>query len=254
MALVVPGYVPADGSLFNPGGWNGDIRSTTDGVSVFGELNGHIQNANIAAAEKVHARHIRPFEGFRAEWGGQLDTTDWYEILWGTEADITNGWLTVPGAARRIYVPWSASAAVFQASAFGSNLRMRQVSAPPGGQDPVPPSGPEMYIALFIDDVIVQSTIRRFPYSYYPETNPGTPGYFNSREQVLTHHFDFTIVSAAIGQGYHDVAIKVQVPQNTGQESIYALYGGGDADQLCNHSVTHRIRLGVRAASIIAFP
>lgn len=254
MAIVVPGYVPADGSLFDPAGWNGDIRSTTNGVSVYGELNGHIEDANFDAGELIYPRHIRPFEGFRAEWGGQTDTTDWYELLWGTEVEATEGWLTVPGASRRIYVPWTSSVVVYQASAFGSNLRMRQVTTPPGGQNPVAPSGPNMYIALFVDDVLSTATLRRFPYSYYPQVNPGTPEYFNSREQVLTHHFDFLALGANVAAGYHDVAIKVQVPQNTGQEEIYALYGGGDADQLCTHSVTHRIRLGIRAASIIALP
>lgn len=254
MAIVVPGYVPADGALFDPTGWNGDIRSTTNGVSVFGELNGHIQNANIAAGELVHARHIRPLENFRAEWGGQTDTTDWYELLWGTDYDVTNGWLAVPGASRRIYCPWDATAAVLQVSAFGSNLRMREVSAPPAGPDPVPPSGPNMYIAMFIDDVRERSTTRRFPYSYYPSINPGTPEYFNTREPVMTHHFDLVKVNLLMTKGYHDVALKIQIPQNTGKESMYALYAGGAADQLCDHSVTHRIRLGIRAASIIAFP
>lgn len=253
MALVVPGYVPADGTVFNPTGWNTDMHSTTNGVSVYGELNGHLQDANFTAGQQMKPRHIRPFEAFRAEWGGQTDTTDWYEMLFGDSYD-DRSWLTVPGASRRVWVPWASSCTVFQASAFGSALRMRQVSAPPGGQSPVDPVGPDIYIALFVDDVFQQATLRRLPYSYYPVVNPGTPNYFTAREMVLTHHWDFVVMSGAIGKGYHDVAIKVQVLQNTGVESIYAAYGGGDADQLCDHSVTHRLRLGIRAASIIAFP
>lgn len=253
MADVVPGYVPVDGALFNPSGWNTDLRSTTDGVSVYGELNGHIQDENFAAGTGIiNSRHIRPLEGFRSEWGGQVDTTDWYELLWGTAYD-PDAWLFVPGAARRVYVPWDASVVQYQCSAFGTNFRTREYNGVPPDGAPVY-TGPLMYVCMFVDGVRIAHTQRVLPYSAWPLANPGTPNYFKTIEQYLSHHFDLVHMAGPVSKGWHDVSLAVQVLQNLGQETMYALYAGGAADQLTPHSVTHRLRLGIRAASILALP
>lgn len=256
MADVVPGYVPTNGTVFNPAGWNSNLHSTTDGVSVYGELNGHLQDANFAGGETIKPRHLRPFEGFRASWGGQTDTTDWFEHLYGTEFNNAD-WLYVPGATRRMYVPYSGRV-LFQVSAFGSNMRLRQVETPPAPDDPTP-TGPDMYVAMFVggpdaDPQPVGHSLRPLPYTYYPLAATGDPGYFLSKELVLTQHWDLVHLVEDATPGWYDVTMAVNIPQNIGKEVIYALYGGGDTDQLTDHDVVHRIRLGIRAASIIAFP
>lgn len=250
MADVVPAYVPANGALFDPAGWTTDMHSATAGVSLYGELNGHIEDANFAAGSAIiNARHVRPFESFRAEWGGAMDTQDWFEHLFGMTYNV-NDWLAVPGAARRIYVPWAPIATQYHVSAFGTNLRMREVSSPPPVEGAAVYAGPQMMIAMFVDNVLVEHTKRLFPYSYYAAVNPGTPNYLTTRENVLTHHFDLVHVSGATAVGWHDVGLRVQILQNTGVERIFPLYDG--AATAVDHSVTHRIRLGIRAASIMA--
>lgn len=247
MALVVPGYTPADGAAFNTSGWNTDMWSTTDGVSVYGEMNGHLQSANFDAAEKVQPRHIRPGEGFRSEFSGAPETLDFHQTIFGLSATESD-WVPIPGASHRAYLGWTPTCTMLRASCFVTNFRMRQ--GPAAGQDPVV-TGPEEYITLFVDGVRVPNTLRRLPISHWPDINPGDAKGLLGRETILTHHFDFMILSGAMTVGYHDVDIRVQVPQNLGSEQLFPLYNQA-ALAITTHSVTHRIRGGIRSASIIA--
>lgn len=256
MALVVPGYTPTDATTFNANGWGADVWSTTNGVSINGELNGHIQNANFAAGEELGPRHVRPGEGFRGEYAGTMETVDVVDLLFGSEDLDPAAAVPVPGTAKRVYVPWNASAVLYTVSCYVTNFRMRK--GPATGQDAVW-SGPEMLIKVAIDGVQVDCSIRKLPYTCYPEVNPGYAQWLFYRENLLSHHFDMTFLccastrSSATTKGFHDVVIKANVPTNTGYETMYPLYDT-DPAALCDHDVMHRIRFGIRSASVLCFP
>lgn len=256
MALVVPGYTPTDGVLFNANGWGADVWSTTNGVSINGELNGHIQNANFAAGEQLGPRHIRPGEGFRGEYNGTQETVDVVDLLFGSGDIDPNAAVPVPGLSKRMYVPWNASAVLYTVSCYLTNFRMRE--GPASGGDPVW-GGPEMSIVVFIDGSPVQTSIRKLPYTCYPVQNPGDANYLFDMENLMSHHFDMTFLCCAstrpgaTTKGFHDVAVKANIPTNTGYEVMYPLYDT-DAAAKCDHDVMHRIRFGIRSASVLAFP
>lgn len=250
MATIVPGYVPVDGTPFDVAGWNATAWSLTNGVSLYGELNGHVQDANFAAGEKVYPRHIRPFEGFRETFDGAQETVDYHQFLFGESASEAD-WIPVAGASTRLYLGYAPFATLFRASCFVTNFRMRK--GPASGQSLVV-DGPEEYISLFIDGVRIPCTLRRLPITHWPEVNPGDAKWLMGRENVLSHHFDFTVFRGAIGAGWHDVDIRVIVLQNLGLENLYALYENTTALPTLvpsQHNVTHRIRGGIRSASII---
>jgi hypothetical protein len=241
--------------VLNPAGFNTNVYSLVNGQSIGGELNGHVQDANLAVGQTIESRHIRPYEGHRGEWAGSVTTLDFYEHLFGTVAEEAD-WIMVPGASKRVYCPWPAHVGVYQVSAFISNFRMREVSAPPPVTDPqvyVWDNAPHMYISMFIDGVRQGHTLRRLPTTYYPVAGFGDPNYLYGRENVLTHHFDLVAVTGDMSPGWHDVSLAVLIPQNTGLELIYPLYDT-DAAAKTDHDVTHRIRIGIKAASILALP
>lgn len=249
MGDITPPYTPTDGTVFNPSGWNGDFYSLTDGASVYGEMNGRIQDANFAAGQQVGARHVRPFEGFRSEFSGALETLDFHEPLFGSYYHAKE-FLPIPGASKRVYLPWSASAVVFRASCFVTNFRMRK--GPAAGQDIVT-AGPNMYVALFMNGALAAHTARRLPMTYFPVVNPGDADNLFCAENYLSHHFDLMDVFDSSGfppMNDVDVDLRVLVLENEGTEELFPLYDS-DAQAKTTHSVTHRIRGGIRSASII---
>lgn len=251
MADITLGYIPTNGLVFNPTGWNTDMWSSTNGISIYGELNGHIQEANFAAGQQVDARHIRQFEGFRAEWSGDRQTQDWYQLVFSPTYSEA-AFVMLPGCAKRVYIPWGSGATnMFHVSAFASNYRMRQATTPEP-QDIELVNGPEMYVAMFVDGAIVAHSRRSFPTTWYPSNLTGAANTVYTRESVMTQHYDLVDLRNGLDEGWHDVAFGLLILPNTGVEKLYPLYDGGVS--AVNHSVMHRIRFGIRAASIVCLP
>lgn len=251
MADITLGYIPTNGLVFNPTGWNTDMWSSTNGISIYGELNGHIQEANFAGGQQVDARHIRQFEGFRAEWSGDRQTQDWYQLVFSPTYSEA-AFVMLPGCAKRVYIPWGSGATnMFHVSAFASNYRMRQATSPePQAIELV--NGPEMYVAMFVDGAMVAHSLRSFPTTWYPSNLTGAAKTVYTRESVMTQHYDLVDFRNALDEGWHDVALGLLILPNTGVEKLYPLYDGGVS--AVNHSVMHRIRFGIRAASIVCLP
>ncbi|NBS71155.1 hypothetical protein EBT31_19945 [bacterium] len=254
MAQVVYSYTPTAGAVFSTTGWNTDIWSSKDGESVYGELNGHLQDANMDPAFLVQPEHVRPGEGFVCAEGSGQETLTYLDSLFGTEgvSGVDDGdWLIVPGTSQRLYVPWDANAVLFNVSAYITNQRQRETL------DPTPVvaewGGPEMYVALMIDGSLKAHTRRSFPYTYYPNNNPGDAESFAVREMVLTHHFDLVHMAtggAEVQAGYHDVALAILIPQTQTQENLVPRYK--QAPKLALHVGRHRLRFGIRRGSILA--
>jgi hypothetical protein len=259
MADIVPAYTPTDGTKLNPSSFMANVHSTTDGVSVYGEMNGHLQDANFHADFRVQAQHIRPNEGFMAKQSpAATETLDFVDLLFGTDAsEMTDvDWLVVPGASTRVYVPYNAKAVVYNVSAFVTNQRQREIL------DPNPEAeeygGPEMYLRMRIDGSPVSHSLRSFPYTAYPTTNPGIAKGFTYREHILTHPFDLVHMALAghnwAAKGYHDVAIEILIPRTRTVEAIYPMYEDRThaSPKTVNHSLRHRLRFGIRKAFILA--
>lgn len=251
MADITLGYTPADAVAFDTAGWNTDMWSSFGGTSIYGELNGNIQDANLAAGEQVNARHIRQFEGFRAEWGGATDTQDWYQLVFA-DTYSTTAFIMLPGCARRMYIPWGAGTVnMFHVSAFASNFRIREASTPTP-QDAEYIGGPTMYVAMFIDGEIATHTIRKLPTTWYPTNTTGAANSFYPRESVTTQHYDLVDCRDGIAAGWHDVAMGLIILPNTAVENIFPMYD--TAVTAVAHTSMHRIRFGIRAASIVSLP
>lgn len=251
MAQITYGYTPTTGAVFSPSGFNADIYSNTSGVSVYGELNGHLQDDNFDATFLVEPQHVRPNEGFVARSDGQLDTVEYFDLLFGTSTNTSeNEWIKVCGT--RLYVPWEAQAVLFTVSAFLTNQRSRETT------DPHPAvavwGGPEMYVRMNIDGTGVDHTRRSLPYTQYPINNPGDAEVMRSREDILSHHFDLTHLATGgsrIDPGWHDVSLEIFIPRTQGVENLTPQYE--NAPKLAEYLVRHKIKFGIRKASIIAF-
>jgi hypothetical protein len=252
MAQITYDYVPADGNLVDITGWNGDIWKLTAGKSIYGELNGHFQDANFVVGAQVQPQHIRPNEGHAAVQAGGTETLDFVDLLFGTTDSPTDAdWLVVGTSGTRVYMPWDSTAATYSVAAFLTNQRQREITDPTDPDHVV--SGPEMYVRMRIDGTGIPHTLRKFPYTYTPASVPGEAKSMNSREAVLTHHFDLVHLATDgvhVTKGWHNVSLEVLIPRTQDQESLLPLYKTGT--KYVPFSLRHRIRFGVRRATIIA--
>lgn len=251
MAQITYGYTPTTGAAFSPSGFNSDIHSLTSGVSVYGELNGYLQDDNFDASFLVEPQHIRPNEGFVAKEDGQLDTVEYFDLLFGTSSNTAdNEWIKVSGT--RVYIPWEAQAALYMITAFLTNQRQRETT------DPAPATsewgGPEMYIRMNIDGSGIDHTMRSLPYTQYPSNITGSAETIWSQEHVLSHHFDLTHLATGgsrVDPGWHDVSIEIFIPRTQGVENLTPQYE--NTPKIAEYLVRHKIKFGIRKASIIAF-
>lgn len=249
MADITYGYIPADGVAFSISGWNTDVRSTTGGVSLLGEMNGRLSDANLAAGVTLPAGRYKPGEVHVGAVGSERTTRDFYDSLFG--ADPTPGadaWLVVPGPAARFYLPWAADAVLCQAAAFLTNWRQRETTDPsPAG---IVTGGPEMYVRMAVDGSPLAHTRRPLPYTAYPANNPGNADSMVSRVSVLTQHLDLVHLMTGVAAGWHSVRLEILIPRTMGRETLVPLYFSHP--EVAEHYVRHHVRLGVRHATLIA--
>lgn len=248
MASVNFTYTPADGVLFSVSGWNGNIRSTTSGVSIYGELNGGLVDANVAVGETFGAWAFKPGEPHKGAEAGELVVRDYHDDLFGQDTAPSNdSWLVVAGTALNIYVPWEAKAILWNISAFMTHWRQRETadSTPAVLQS----GGPEIYVRMSVDGDPKEHTRRPFPYTAYPTVNPGDAGTMTYHVNVLPQHIDLVHLETNVAQGWHSVRLEILIPRTQGVESIKAIY---ETTTDVDHFVRHHVRIGCRRAMIVA--
>jgi len=250
VADVTYPYVPVDGVAFNVNGWNSDMRSTTAGASVYGELNGNLEDANFAAGAKLTAREFKPNDLHLGVSGGEEVERVYYDSLFGQAAIGAAGdtdWLAVAGTAHRVYLPWAAAVLICNVSAFVTVLRQRETTDPNPAVEVA--GGPELYVRMAVDGTPIGHTRRPFPYTWYPAVNPGNAGTEVAREQVLTQHLDLVHMITNPAVGWHSVRLECLIPRTQGRELLVPLYRtAGNVE----HFIRHRLRFGVRSARILA--
>lgn len=250
MSIINLPYIPVDGDPFDVSGWNADIKSDNPASSILGEMNGLLDNQNLAAGEKITARVIKPGEGFVTAFDGESTTRVFYDDTFKQVAPFSEDeWLVVPGGSHRVYVPWTPTAVSFNVGGFCTNLRMRETTDP--DPDVAQYGGPDMFIRLRCNGHIIGHTKRSFPFTWYPNNNPGKADSLSAREQVLTHSFDLNHVSLTATAGWQTVRLEVLVPRTQGVENILPLYRDSALAQ-ADHYVRHRLRFGIRRALIVA--
>lgn len=249
MADVTYAYTPTDGVLFSVSGWNGDLRSTTPGASIYGELNGGLQDENLDPATLLGASRYKRGEPHTYASGSEQVTRDYYDDLFGTDQTPPDeAWLVVPGAATRFYLPWQAKAVVYNVAAFISNWRQRETTDPsPVG---IESGGPEVYLRLAVDGQALAHTKRPLPYTAYPAQNPGNAESMVSRVSVLTQHLDLVHMATGVAKGWHSLRLELLIPRTLGRENLVPLYKSLPTVE--EHYVRHHVRVGVRRATMIA--
>lgn len=257
MAAITLPYVPVDGDALSPDGLNRNWHSAVAGESLYGELNGNLNAANFAAGFRIRPEHVRAGETFRGREEHGLEALDYYDDLWpSADSADPKQWVPVAGCASRLYVPWNCTCVLYSLSTFYTVFRTRQRVS--GSEDDVR-TGPDIWLVLYIDDVRLAYTLRGCPITYWPSNSAGDPvNFLVERECCQTQHLDIQHLSIAgsaddaqTKAGYHDVSLRLYMPANTGQESLYTPFTGADA---IVWDMAHRIRFGIRSARVTALP
>lgn len=259
MAVVTLPYVPTDGTTLNPDQLNRNWHSAVAGESLYGTLNGNIEGANMDAAFRIRPEHVRPGETFRAREEHGMETLDYYDDLWPSpDSSGQKQWVPIAHVGSRLYVPWDCTCVLYSVSIFYTVFRVRERAIDDGTDVR---TGPDIQLALYIDDVRLSYTRRECPITYWPsDTASADAVYLTERESVQTQHLDLQHLSIAgsvddaqTKAGYHDVSLRLYMPANIGQENLRPPFVDSGLSRIV-WDMSHRFRCGIRSARVTAFP
>lgn len=256
MATVTYAYTPANGSILDYAAFNGNLLSLTSGVSLYGELNGGIESANLVAGFKVQPGMVRPGDSCATAMDGWTGSQTIGDRIFNDDSHGTSDgdWISVATASTRIFLDRDHPFVVYTVSAFISYLRQR--STP----DLIPAaavwSGPEIDYRICIDGVGIPHSRRSAPFTWYPANNPAEAVRFVPREQVLCRWICQSHLATGgshTNAGWHDVTIEVFMPRNNGVESLAPMNRQtASAADVVACTVQHRITLGNTSAQAVA--
>jgi len=264
MADVTPAYVPADGDVFNPDSWNRDLDSATAAESIYGELNGRLSDANFAAAARIRPEHPKPLETFRWRADSLSTTCDYFQDAFNKQDATTDDpatgvdpFVAIAGCSTRMYLPYNCSIVVYQVSCFYSVFQMRERAELSGLETR---SGPLSQLKMYIDGTGLQYTQRRTPRTYWPMQIAGAAVSSDppvARENWLTQQYNIAHIvypgatdASRAQAGWHQVDLRIFVPPSAGYEAFAPPYKPAQIN--IEYPIKHRVRVGIRAARILA--
>lgn len=255
MATVVPPYVFPTGTVLDPDQMDRDFDSAVDGESVYGEMRGHLQDSNFAGGFRIRPEHIRYGETARLNEDSLTETLDYYDDYTPNDTATEDSEYTpIAGASTRVFLPYAVTCALYSASIFYTVYRVRQRAL---GAITDTRTGPPIKLKLWVDGTAISHTVRQTPITYWPEKlDTATCEQQLPLEHVLTQHYDcnhLIVGGAGCAAGYHNVSMRLYIPQNIGQENMWTPYkqikfGTGDHT---TYNMSHRFRCGVRSARVI---
>jgi hypothetical protein len=254
MATITPATTYPAGQL-NIAGHNANVFSTTTGQGIMSEPNGNLGIANLDPAFVVRDEHIMSEEAVMAKAETMTMPMDIYSNAFGIKNDTGQAYVPIGGLCQRVYIPFAASAVLWQWSFFAACFRPA-ITYDGDTQDS---RLVELAMKLYIDGVEYPAFRRFLPCTSYFE-NAASESEFNY-ENVGANWFDITKLQQNVAAGYHELTIRLFAPRATNPLSetdegptFYTpvgLFGPNSPQTTCR--VYTRVTYGNRSVRFVMF-
>lgn len=260
MADVAFPVVLVDGQTLDPGVLDLMVTSGTNGESLLGEMNGHLEwPANFEVGFKVRSVHVKPGAVFRSAQEGDTGTQDWTDALFAPSDGVDESsednpptgpkFVSIPGTGAHVYLPYDYSAVMYRVSVFITDFRMREYI------DQGTIGTPQIFLQMRIDGDGLQSTLCKLPETY--RFNDGNnKQYLTNYESLNTRYFDFSYLSingadSYCTKGWHRLSLATRIVPNGGEETLCKPFKTAGAT--ITYDVGQRLRIGIRNARAMAY-
>jgi len=239
MADIVYTYTPADGVALSTDGLNRDIDSATDTESIYGELRGNIENANLVSGFQVRAEHIRRREAWKERYNHGRQPLEFFHDLFCRE-EIKATFFPIPDASVRVYLPQTYKVVFWWAQTYTHVWRLRERFT-----DEEIIDAPTVLIRAYRGTTSKGFTTRLLPES----VSTAGVAYYAKYEEKLTRHYNLCVLDEDVAAGWHDMTLRLFMDPNNGSENL-DLGMLGSAVAIKSH---HKVTFGIRNAGVIAF-
>ena len=246
MSVVIP-YKYITGSILDPDGHNQNIYTDTPHTGIMSTANGQLHSTNFDSSFQVQSEHIHPEEVLRGRQDSGLETLDYFSdgIADSDQATFVN----VAGCGVKVYVPYSATLALWQWSFFFSNLKSVTLD-----QHDEYVSG-DIVVRAALNGTALQHTMRGLPET---STHGVYAGYNNSNETMACQYWDMSHLQTNLSAGWHDLNLTIYMQQVLDSDSAATHYqsatrktGVFSGSTSIRHYIYNRASFGVRNARVL---
>ena len=275
MSAVNLPYTYSNGLMLDAAGHNKNLYSLKPGDGVYSEGNGGFDVNNFSTDFILTADIAQPEQVTFARAAGSVSTLDNMGDVnlnrQDSSIDVTMQNQSLPGCGLRVYLPFKASAVLWEVSYFFHVSRFQ----PPQPDDP---EGNPKYIAplvntkLYVDGVPQDYTQRRHPptlflndnYTNYTTSlaNRDAPLEFRSSERAVSQYRDIihlATTSSERSRGWHEAFLALYVqPRSEESNPVWVdnlrQYRGKDGQRAIKGvQLESRLTVGCRSARVLAF-
>lgn len=252
MATITPTYVYTDGAAFDISGHNENVYSETSGRGVMSESNGGLEVANLNGSFQIRDYHVWPEEAVRPRTDGTREAVDYFSI--NVQQAESDDWdvRNVASCGVRFYIPFS-GIILFNVGFFVNYFRPYFGDSQEAGPDN--PYGRIRYWLVMNDNTQIAATVRRLPCSAY--INVGSNA-LEVREAACAFHVNMHHFHRNASPGWYDIQLKVQVENDTSNQSadiVRSVPGNASTknkSETYTHDVYNRVTFGVRNPTALA--
>tara|TARA_R110000751_G_scaffold74682_4_gene150814 strand:- start:3635 stop:4354 length:720 start_codon:yes stop_codon:yes gene_type:complete len=237
MADVSFPYTATNGSALDIDGLNRDIDSNTNGHSVYGELRGNVEFANLHSTFQARAEHIAPGETSRHAFSHGREPLEYFQDVF-SPAEVAGTFVPVAQASCRVYLPYAASVVLWWAQTFTHCWRLKERIS-----DDLTNPAPSILIRCYRG-----TTSQSFTTRLLPETINVASNNYAKYNDDLTRHYSLCMMDENVSAGWHDMTLRLYMDPNEGIDLLDLNLLGGNVAVPANHKVV----FGTRNAGVIA--
>jgi len=251
--------------VLDPDKHNENIYSNSAGQGIVSEINGGLDSP--VADFRIQKEHVWPEEATRQRQEAAVETLDVYSNAFSDTGETT--YVPVAGCSVRLHMPYAATLALWQWSAFVHVFRPHTTSIFRDTRVATVGSTSKAFIKAKLDGSSLSHTIRPLPTTVeHAKYDGGTFGVLRSNEARSALYFDMSHMQETVLSGWHDLTLTLYLENLLDSTTASGLYEGNivpvseefkvsrlfnpnDPEGGHDYTFYNRVSFGIRNARVI---
>lgn len=240
--------------VLDPDRHNENIYSTNAGQGIVSEINGGLDSP--VADFRIQKEHVWPEEVIRQRQEAAVETLDVYSNAFSDTGEST--YAPVAGCSVRLHMPYAATLALWQWSAFVHVFRPHAARINTSAGTATTTASTKAFIKAKLDGSSLSHTIRPLP-TTVEHADYSSHGFLRSNESRAALYFDMSHLQETVLSGWHDLTLTLYLENVLDSDTSSGLYEGSllkfrDEDSTGsaqNYTFYNRVSFGIRNARVI---